>query len=45
MSNRALLMTYLNLSGEMFYIIQQRLCGQKVEIAKREKGITKSLLY
>jgi hypothetical protein len=45
MSNRALLMTYLNLSGEMFYIIQQRLCGQKVEIAKREKGITKPLLY
>ena len=39
MPNKALPLTYLNLGGEMVYVVEQRLNGQKIELTKRKKSI------
>ena len=39
MPNKALALTYLNLGGEMFYVIEKRLNGQKIEISKQKKSL------
>ena len=38
MSKKALTLIILNLSGEILYVVDQRLNAQKIEIAKRKKS-------
>lgn len=39
MSTEALPILYLNMSGEMIYIVEQRLTAQNIELTKADKGI------
>ena len=45
MSHRMLPLLYLNLGGEMMYIIDQRLIAQKIAPDKSSKGIPALVIF